>query len=101
MTTSDLPTLPFETRDSWETWLAENQETAKGVWLKLAKKGSGIASVTYPEALEAALCYGWIDGQKAPADDLYWLQKFTPAARGASGRGSIGTRPSSSRLKAR
>jgi uncharacterized protein YdeI (YjbR/CyaY-like superfamily) len=48
------------------------------VWLKLAKKGSGIPSVTYVGALDVALCYGWIDGQKGSFDDLYWLQKFPP-----------------------
>ena len=49
-----------------------------GVWLKLSKKGTGIPSVSYAEALDSALCYGWIDGQKASFDDQYWLQKFTP-----------------------
>ena len=49
-----------------------------GVWLKLSKKDSGIPSITYEEALDAALCYGWIDGQKKGFDDQYWLQKFTP-----------------------
>jgi uncharacterized protein YdeI (YjbR/CyaY-like superfamily) len=78
MTTADLPTLPFESRAAWEAWLAEHQGTSKGIWLKLAKKDSGIPSVTYPEALEAALCHGWIDGQKAPFDDEFWLQRFTP-----------------------
>ena len=49
-----------------------------GLWLKLAKKGSGRKSVTYDEAVEAALCYGWIDGQKKPFDGEFWLEKFTP-----------------------
>lgn len=78
MPAPDLPTLPFESRDAWESWLADNHETAKGVWLKLAKKGSGIPSVTYAEALEVALCHGWIDGQKGAFDDAFWLQRFTP-----------------------
>jgi uncharacterized protein YdeI (YjbR/CyaY-like superfamily) len=81
MKAPDLPLLPFASRDAWEAWLAENQETSKGLWLQLAKKGYGIPSITYPEALEVALCYGWIDGQKGAIDDRYWRQKFTP--RGA------------------
>ena len=78
MTTTDLPTLPFVTKNKWAEWLARQHDQSAGVWLKLAKKDSGIASVTYDEALEAALCYGWIDGQKKGFDDKYWLQKFTP-----------------------
>ena len=75
---SGLPTLPFASRKKWADWLAKQHDKPAGVWLKLAKKDSGIASVTYDEALEAALCYGWIDGQKGSFDDKYWLQKFTP-----------------------
>jgi uncharacterized protein YdeI (YjbR/CyaY-like superfamily) len=74
----NLPIMPFETQQDWEAWLKEHHSEAAGVWLKLAKKGAGIASITYAEALESALCYGWIDGQKASFDDRYWLQKFTP-----------------------
>jgi uncharacterized protein YdeI (YjbR/CyaY-like superfamily) len=58
--------------------LSKNQAASKGIWLKIAKKESGNPSVTYAEALESALSYGWIDGQKAPFDDQSWLQKFTP-----------------------
>ena len=78
MKTTDLPTLPFATKNKWAEWLARQHHKSVGIWLKLAKKDSGIASVTYDEALEAALCYGWIDGQKKGFDDKYWLQKFTP-----------------------
>jgi len=78
MTTTDLPTLPFVTKNKWASWLAKQHDKSVGVWLKLAKKDSSIPSVTYDEALEAALCYGWIDGQKKGFDDKYWLQKFTP-----------------------
>ena len=79
MTTKpDLPIIPFASRDAWEAWLEKHHETANGLWLKIAKKGSGIETVSYAEALEAALCYGWIDGQKASFDDQYWLQRFTP-----------------------
>src|SRR6185295_7822297 len=74
----DMPVLPFKDKKSWTIWLAKNHAKSSGVWLKLAKKGSGIKSVSYPEALEAALCYGWIDGQKRPFDESWWLQKFTP-----------------------
>ena len=74
----DLPVLPFESKKKWAAWLARQHDTSKGVWLQLAKKDSGIASITYEEALDVALCYGWIDGQKKGFDDRYWLQKFTP-----------------------
>ena len=76
--TNTLPTLPFESQQSWEAWLSEHHASARGVWLKIAKKEAGVATVTYAEALDVALCYGWIDGQKAPFDDQFWLQKFTP-----------------------
>ena len=75
---SDLPTLPFASQKKWASWLAKQHAKSLGIWLKLAKKDSGIASVTYDEALDVALCYGWIDGQKKGFDDKYWLQKFTP-----------------------
>ncbi len=74
----DLPTIIFETQQDWEAWLQEHHIEAKGIWLKIAKKGTGSISVSYAEALEGALCYGWIDGQKASFDEKYWLQKFTP-----------------------
>ncbi len=77
----ELPLLLFENKRKWADWLAKQHEKSPGVWLKLAKKDAGIPSVTYEEALEAALCYGWIDGQKKGFDQKYWLQKFTP--RGA------------------
>ena len=74
----DLPILPFASRDAWEAWLGEHHATSDGLWLKLAKKASGIETVSYAEAVEVALCYGWIDGQKASFDEDYWLQRFTP-----------------------
>ena len=76
--TDTLPILAFANQQEWEAWLAEHAADAKGVWLKIAKKETGIASVNYAQALEGALCYGWIDGQKAAFDDKYFLQKFTP-----------------------
>jgi uncharacterized protein YdeI (YjbR/CyaY-like superfamily) len=75
---TNLETHAFPSPADWEQWLAENHATCPGLWLKIAKKGSGIASVAYDEALEAALCYGWIDGQKAKFDEVYWLQRFSP-----------------------
>lgn len=77
----ELPMMAFEHPRAWADWLAANHASSNGVWMKLAKKGSGIASVTYPEALDVALAWGWIDGQKGRYDDTAWLQKFTP--RGA------------------
>lgn len=77
-TTDTLPTLLFESPQAWVSWLDEHSTAAKGVWLKIAKKGAGITTLSYTEALESALCYGWIDGQKAAFDEQYWLQKFTP-----------------------
>jgi uncharacterized protein YdeI (YjbR/CyaY-like superfamily) len=74
----NLPVLSFESQAAWEAWLAEHHAEAKGIWLKIAKKETGIPSVDYPEALDSGLCYGWIDGQKASFDGSYWLQKFTP-----------------------
>lgn len=81
MKSTDLPTLPFASKKKWAAWLAKQHDKCSGLWLKLAKKDSGIPSITYEEALDVALCYGWIDGQKKGFDDKYWLQKFTP--RGA------------------
>jgi uncharacterized protein YdeI (YjbR/CyaY-like superfamily) len=74
---ADLPIELFERPEDWTAWLKENHETSAGVWLRLAKKGGGLRSVTYAEALEEALRYGWIDGQKKACDEASWLQKFT------------------------
>ncbi len=78
MASPDLPTIPFANPQAWANWLEVQHSAAQGVWLKLAKAGSGIPSVTYAEALDVALCYGWIDGQKKSFDEHFWLQKFTP-----------------------
>jgi uncharacterized protein YdeI (YjbR/CyaY-like superfamily) len=78
MKSAELPILPFANKQKWADWLAEQYDKFTGVWLKLAKKNSDIASITYEDALDVALCYGWIDGQKKGFDDKYWLQKFTP-----------------------
>ena len=78
MKTTDLPIQSFASKTKWAEWLAKQHDKSAGVWLKLAKKDSGIPSVTYDEALDVALCYGWIDGQKKGFDNEHWLQKFTP-----------------------
>jgi uncharacterized protein YdeI (YjbR/CyaY-like superfamily) len=73
-----LPIISFVSRDVWQAWLAEHHTTSIGLWLKIARKGSGIVTVSYAEALDVGLCYGWIDGQKGRFDDDHWLQRFTP-----------------------
>lgn len=70
--------LFFKDQSEWEKWMAANYAQLQGVWLKFAKKASGISSVTYAEALDVALCYGWIDGQSKSLDDTFYIQKFTP-----------------------
>ncbi len=77
-TTSELPILSFATVAAWELWLSEHHAASAGLWLRIAKKAAGISSVNYEEALDVALCYGWIDGQKKPFDGEWFLQKFTP-----------------------
>jgi uncharacterized protein YdeI (YjbR/CyaY-like superfamily) len=72
------PMLAFPDPAAWEKWLAAEHADASGLWLKLAKKGCPHTTVSYAEALDIALCFGWIDGQKRPLDDDYWLQRFTP-----------------------
>jgi uncharacterized protein YdeI (YjbR/CyaY-like superfamily) len=72
------PVLFFEKKEDWNNWLENNHSESKGIWIKIMKKASGIESLNYKEALEVALCYGWIDGQKNPFNDVAWLQKFTP-----------------------
>ena len=71
------PTL-FKSAKAFEAWLKKNHATSDGLWLKIAKRGSNEPSVTYPEAVEIALCWGWIDGQKKSLDDQHYLQRFTP-----------------------
>ena len=73
----DLPVQHFQDPVAWEQWLSANAGS-KGLWLKIAKKDSGIASVNYAQALDVALCHGWIDGQKRGFDGQFFLQRFTP-----------------------
>ena len=78
MPAKDLPILEFPHRSAWGRWLEEHHESSAGVWLKIAKKGSGRTTVTFPEALKEAIRCGWIDGQKGAHDDSFWLQRFGP-----------------------
>ena len=77
-TKQGLPILQLGSQAEWEAWLEAEHARSSGVWLKLAKKSSAIATVTREQALESALCYGWIDSQSASHDDQFWLQRFTP-----------------------
>jgi uncharacterized protein YdeI (YjbR/CyaY-like superfamily) len=74
----DYPILLFETPPQWRTWLEKNHASQNGVWLKFAKKNTGVTSVNYAESLDEALCFGWIDGQVKAFDEIFYLQKFTP-----------------------
>ena len=74
----DSPTLLFETQADWEAWLETEHDKSDGVWLKIAKKDGGKVSLTIMEALDSALCFGWIDGQRNKLDDEYYLQRYTP-----------------------
>jgi uncharacterized protein YdeI (YjbR/CyaY-like superfamily) len=75
---AELAVELFRDQKHWEAWLEKHHAGSPGLWLRLAKKGSDIKSVSYAEALEVALCHGWIDGQKRSYDESSWLQKFTP-----------------------
>lgn len=75
---AELPTKLFATAGAWEEWLDRNHARSPGVWLKIAKATAGVESVSYAQALEIALLFGWIDGQKQTFDARHWLQKFTP-----------------------
>jgi len=83
MPQADLPVLGVPDKLAWESWLAEHHASSPGVWLKIAKKGSGTPGLSDPEALEVAICFGWIDGQKGRLDDEHWLQRFTPRKPGS------------------
>ncbi len=74
----ELPISLFADPGELEAWLDENHDSSAGLWLKIAKKGTGERSVNYAEALELALCFGWIDSQKRGFDETYFLQRFTP-----------------------
>jgi uncharacterized protein YdeI (YjbR/CyaY-like superfamily) len=76
-TYKDQPVLFFADVSEWEAWLEKHHDDIPGIWIKFAKKDSGIASLTYADALQLALCFGWIDGQAKSIDDIYYMQKFT------------------------
>jgi uncharacterized protein YdeI (YjbR/CyaY-like superfamily) len=95
----DLPVISFASREAWDVWLEEHHTSSDGLWLKIAKQGSDIASISYAEAVEVALCYGWIDSQKAKFDEEHWLQRFTPRRPG--GKWSKANRDKAEELIAR
>src|ERR1700758_3751571 len=78
MKSSDTAALEFAHNQAWAAWLDRNHGKSSGIWVRLAKKGSAGQSVTHSEALEVALCYGWIDGQKKAESEHAWLQRFLP-----------------------
>jgi len=73
-----LPTIFFASQAAWELWLSDNHAASEGVWVRIARKDVDIASVRYPEVLESALCFGWIDGRREALDARHFLQRFTP-----------------------
>jgi uncharacterized protein YdeI (YjbR/CyaY-like superfamily) len=75
------PQMVFDTPKEFENYLKIYHDTVPGIWLKIAKKGTGVTTVTYDEALLVALCYGWIDGQVHGLDETYYIQKFTPRTK--------------------
>ena len=75
---ADPEVIAFADAPGWSRWLASHHASSRGVWLKIAKKATTSPSVTYAEALEVALAWGWIDGQKGKFDEAAWLQRFTP-----------------------
>jgi len=83
MPTDALPVMSFESTDAWDAWIAAHHAGSPGLWLKIAKKGAAGTTISYSEALDVALCHGWIDGQKGRHDDEYWLQRFTPRKPGS------------------
>ena len=83
MAPDSLPVVSFEDADSWDAWLGAHHAGSAGVWLKIVKKGSAGQGISYSDALDVALCHGWIDGQKGRLDDGYWIQRFTPRKRGS------------------
>jgi uncharacterized protein YdeI (YjbR/CyaY-like superfamily) len=77
--TPDISPAPlFKSKEDWAEWLEKNHGKSTGLWLRVAKKESGLKSVSYKDALDVALCYGWIDGQKQPENEKTWLQRFVP-----------------------
>jgi len=84
MPSDPLPVMTFESTDAWDAWLAAHHAGSPGLWLKIAKKGAAGTTISYSDALDVALCHGWIDGQKGRHDDEHWLQRFTPRKPGSN-----------------
>lgn len=78
MKNDGLEVISFDTPSKWRDWLAQNHDKSKGIWIRFFKKASGVKAVDYPQALDEALCYGWIDGQLNTYDDQSFVRKFTP-----------------------
>ncbi len=74
----NIPIIAFQSAKEWRAWLTKNAQNSKGIWLKIFKMNSTEKTITYSEALDEALCFGWIDGQKNSFDQQVWLQKFCP-----------------------
>ena len=74
----DLPVMEFASAKAWAAWLAKHHASSPGIWLKIAKQGAGVDTVTMPEVIETALCWGWIDGLRHKHDDVYFRQRMTP-----------------------
>lgn len=91
-TASKPEPLRFATPRAFEAWLRKNHASSDGAWLLIAKAGAEEPTVTYPHAVEIALCYGWIDGQKKGLDEQHWLQRFTPRRARSLCRRRIGRR---------
>jgi len=83
MAEAELPMLVFGSASDWEAWLEAEHACSRGIWLKVAKKGAPEPTVSHPDALAVALCFGWIDGQKRAMDEGHWLQRFTPRKPGS------------------
>jgi uncharacterized protein YdeI (YjbR/CyaY-like superfamily) len=93
-----LPMLTFVSAEAWESWLERNHATSAGVWVAIARKGSGMDSVRYPEVLDSAICFGWIDARRERLDETHFLQRFCP--RRARSRWSQINREKAERLTA-
>jgi uncharacterized protein YdeI (YjbR/CyaY-like superfamily) len=91
--------LPFRSSSEFRRWLTANHRQSEGIWLRIFKKDSGEPTITYAEALDEALCFGWIDGQKQRHDESSWLQRFTPR-RAKSGWSKINTQHAQRLLQA-
>ncbi len=78
MSGPEAPPLACASPDEWDAWLAEHHDSSSGIWLKIVKKAAGIDGVSHREAVDVALCHGWIDSRAQALDDDHWLQRFTP-----------------------